>query len=386
MYFWLTCLLGSAFVGAYTELSDESLRNIPGPGTDFDIHNGAILSPILIPRVPGTPGAEKVLTHFRDFWRDELPEWDITIHNFTSTTPTSHGKEIQFRNFIATRDPPWAQPGDSGHLTLVAHYDSLSQPHGFIGAIDSAAPCAMLMQAMKGIDKALTKRWDKMRADGVGEDGLGDAADNRGIQILLLDGEEAFQSWTDTDSVYGARALAHEWETTQHTAMSTYSSPLQAIELFVLLDLLGGPDTQIPSYYKTTHWAYQKLAAVETKLRGLGLFGSKPEGGVFLTEANKQDGDRWLGGYIGDDHVPFMAKGVEVLHLIPSHFPPVWHNIKDDGEHLDSATVEDWAKLVAAFAAEWMDLEGFMTEDVSASTGHKGGAFVRAESSVKDEL
>jgi glutaminyl-peptide cyclotransferase len=26
-----------------------------------------------------------------------------------------------------------------------------------------------------------------------------------GIQILLLDGEEAFQSWTDTDSLYGAR-------------------------------------------------------------------------------------------------------------------------------------------------------------------------------------
>ena len=26
-----------------------------------------------------------------------------------------------------------------------------------------------------------------------------------GIQILLLDGEEAFQSWTDTDSTYGAR-------------------------------------------------------------------------------------------------------------------------------------------------------------------------------------
>jgi glutaminyl-peptide cyclotransferase len=32
--------------------------------------------------------------------------------------------------------------------------------------------------------------------------------------------------------------------------------------------------------------------------------------------------------------------------------------MEDDGEHLDIDTVEDWAKLVTAFAAEWMELEG----------------------------
>ena len=30
-------------------------------------------------------------------------------------------------------------------------------------------------------------------------------ADDVGVQILLLDGEEAFVSWTATDSLYGAR-------------------------------------------------------------------------------------------------------------------------------------------------------------------------------------
>ena len=35
----------------------------------------------------------------------------------------------------------------------------------------------------------------------------------------------------------------------------------------------------------------------------------------------------------------------------------------DDGEHLDLDTVEDWAMLVTAFVAEWMDLEGFIGED-----------------------
>lgn len=348
------------FIGAYTSLSEQSLRSIPDPGKDFDIKDGALLAPILIPRVPGTPGSTKVQHHFKDFWQQTLPKWNITFQNSTFVTPVSKGQEVPFRNFIAWRDPPWAQPGDSGRLTLVAHYDSLSVPEGFIGAIDSAAPCAMIMHAMRSIDDALTRRWEKMQADGLVDDGLGDASDNKGIQVLLLDGEEAFLSWSNTDSVYGARALAEEWDNTMHPAMSTYASPLQAIELFVLLDLLGAKNTDVPSFFKTTHWAYQKLADLESRMRSQGLLKSRPSSQKFLTEANKRDSDMWLGGHVGDDHVPFMARGVNVLHLIPSHFPPVWHTIKDDGDALDTDTTADWAKLTAAFAAEWMDLEGFM--------------------------
>jgi glutaminyl-peptide cyclotransferase len=68
----------------------------------------------------------------------------------------------------------------------------------------------------------------------------------------------------------------------------------------------------------------------------------------------------FLGGFVQDDHVPFMVRGVDILHIIPSPFPKVWHEATDDGEHLDSDTVEDWARLVTVFAAEWMELEGFL--------------------------
>lgn len=77
----------------------------------------------------------------------------------------------------------------------------------------------------------------------------------------------------------------------------------------------------------------------------------------FLTEAEKT-GNAFLGGFVQDDHVPFMARGVDILHIIPTPFPDVWHYITDDGEHLDMATVEDWTLLITAFVAEWMDLEG----------------------------
>ncbi|KAJ4304173.1 negative regulator of the PHO system [Collariella sp. IMI 366227] len=61
--------------------------------------------------------------------------------------------------------------------------------------------------------------------------------------------------------------------------------------------------------------------------------------------------------FVGDDHVPFMKRGAPVLHLIPQPFPDVWHTMEDDGEHLDMATVKDWARIVTAFTLEWMDVQ-----------------------------
>ncbi|CAK4031570.1 Glutaminyl-peptide cyclotransferase [Lecanosticta acicola] len=363
---------------AYTALSDASLRSIPEPGDDFDIHTGKLLSPILIPRVPGTDGSQKVLSHFADFFTQNLPKWNISFQNSTSVTPTSGGKQVPFVNLIATRDPPWTQgDGDVGRLALVAHYDSKLTPNGFIGATDSAAPCAMLLHAARSLDEALTKKWAAMEAEGIAGDDLLES--HQGIQILLLDGEEAFHTWTHDDSLYGARSLAEEWEGAAYAGWSSYRSPLSTIELFVLLDLLGAKDPTVPSYFKTTHWAYQKMADAERRLREAHRFRSSPnhpskrkpgaqvrDEPMFLSEGSKKDTDRWVGGYVEDDHVPFMERGVETLHIITSPFPSVWHTINDDGEHLDMDTVNDWTLLTIVFAAEWMELEGFFTQDTTA--------------------
>ena len=112
------------------------------------------------------------------------------------------GEEVPFANLVARRDPPWAAGGDVPRLTLAAHYDSLRLPEGFVGAVDSAAPCAMLLHVARAVDDALTRRWDRLVAEGDVELGLND---ERGLQILFLDGEEAWVSWSDSDSLYGAR-------------------------------------------------------------------------------------------------------------------------------------------------------------------------------------
>lgn len=201
----LVVLFLSTATTAYKPLSDSFLRAVPGPGPDFDIHNGALLAPILIPRVPGTPGSLQVQHHFVDFFRRELPKWTIEWQNSTAKTPATGAADVPFANIIFKREPPWTKVGQANLLTLVAHFDSKLTPEGFIGATDSAVPCAVLMHVARSIDKYLTQMHDEMVE--LGELG-GSVPMDMGIQILLTDGEEAFQTWTATDSLYGARYVS----------------------------------------------------------------------------------------------------------------------------------------------------------------------------------
>ena len=209
----LLLLLLSLTTGAraYEELSDDALRGIPtGGAADFDPTTRRLLAPLLIPRVPGTAGSAAAQRHLAGFFERELHSgWQVTWQNSTSRVPataTAEGEEVvaevPFANLVLRRDPPWAREGDVARLTLAAHYDSLRLPEGFVGAIDSAAPCALLMHVARAVDDALTRKWADLAASGMAGLGL---EDERGLQILFLDGEEAWDSWTETDSLYGAR-------------------------------------------------------------------------------------------------------------------------------------------------------------------------------------
>jgi glutaminyl-peptide cyclotransferase len=102
---------------------------------------------------------------------------------------------------------------------------------------------------------------------------------------------------------------------------------LDQIEVLVLLDLLGVTNTRFPNYYRTTSWLFYKLMSLETRLRRQSLF----------KEISEKTGERleslfhpdsmltFRGESIADDHVPFLMRGVNVLHLIPYPFPYVWH-------------------------------------------------------------
>ncbi|PHH73000.1 hypothetical protein CDD82_5696 [Ophiocordyceps australis] len=340
-------------IACLTPLDDTDLGRIPSPGQELDAKGSKLLTPLLIPRVPGTQGSLDAQRHLVDFFTSTLPKWQLQWQNSTSKTPATGDRDVPFANLIFRRDPPGVPVGDVSRLTLVAHYDSKLTPEGFIGATDSAAPCAMMMFAARSLDEWLTQKWETLEADTVRHKA------HSGVQIVFLDGEEAFVRWTDEDSLYGARSLAAEWDS-QHNlpGSAIYYNQRDSVSLFVLLDLLGSAGPNIPSYFLTTHWAYRNMATIEERMRKLGLLQSNSS--AFLPEMDKKTEQFSSFPSISDDHVPFMKRGTNILHIIPSPFPTVWHKMTDNGDNLDDATVRDWAKIVTAFVAEWMDLSGFM--------------------------
>lgn len=167
------------------------------------------------------------------------------------------------------------------------------------------------------------------------------------------------------------RSLAERWAAETYSARSTYKTPLEAINLFVLLDLLGAVDPHVPSYFPATHWAYRGMARIETRMRELGLLATKPKN-PFLPESDKPFNHFRTGSFVADDHIPFMIRGVPILHVIPTPFPPTWHTMDDDADHLDPDSIGDWAKIVTAFTAEWLELDEFireMTHEIEKSFG-----------------
>jgi hypothetical protein len=73
----------------------------------------------------------------------------------------------------------------------------------FVGATDSAMPCALILDVARTLNPFLDAR--KTIVDS-GIDLEEEEAAETTLQLIFFDGEEAFKDWTSTDSIYGARS------------------------------------------------------------------------------------------------------------------------------------------------------------------------------------
>lgn len=74
--------------------------------------------------------------------------WDVEVDEFTSNTPIG---KLKFGNVVARLNPRATR-----FLTLACHYDSKYTREGsFIGATDSAVPCAMMLHLAATMDSDL---------------------------------------------------------------------------------------------------------------------------------------------------------------------------------------------------------------------------------------
>eukprot|EP00128_Syssomonas_multiformis_P003756 Colp12_sorted_trinity150504_noHs@31285 len=291
---------------------------------------------MLVTRVAGSPNhakvREQIVAHFQGL------AWDVELDTFTENTPIG---QKQFTNIIATFDT-----GASRRLVLAAHYDSKYFPgiNRFVGATDSAAPCAMLMEVASMVTSRLRERG---------------TFNDLTLQFIFFDGEEAFVQWSETDSLYGSRHLAELLSNRplrrtkrrgelDDPEITSYGGPeLGAMDVLVLLDLLGHRDAAVYPAFEDTVWLHERLAVIEAQLaqeNQLREFGSP----VFRTQLLPPH------YRVDDDHAPFLRRNVPVVHLIATPFPAVWHTFSDNEAALHRPTMENIAKVLAVLVYEYL--------------------------------
>jgi glutaminyl-peptide cyclotransferase len=307
----------------YEEISEVNLKKLQllglGRRLSLDpVDRNNHLAHLNRTRVPGSEGSlytrEYIRSHFNRL-NSLGGDWDLQEDNFQE-------RGFNFSNIVVRSKDSYSNM----NLVLAAHYDTLIEPKGFIGAIDSAVSCGIILDISESINLLMDQELEM------------------GLTLIFFDGEEALEHWSATDSIYGARHLHTQW---------LKSGELNRIDHFILLDLLGADINYIPSYFPQTHDNYNDLSLVERRLHrvfpkitGENRYFAEPSD-YFIAEYQ---------GYIEDDHIPFLRSGVPILHLIPARFPSKWHTKEDDFHHVDIEAVHKWAHILAVYVMESLEI------------------------------
>jgi len=221
------------------------------------------------PRWPTSQGHLKAEAFLRaQFQHDQLEE-----DTFTANTPIG---PVGMRNFIVRF------PGKkNGVIVLGTHYET-NYPLkniNFVGANDGAATTGLLLAIA-----------DQLR---------GKTLEGNSVWLVFFDGEEAFDTWSASDSTYGSRHLAAKWGR---------DGTLARIKAFMLADMIGDKDLDIQRESRSTDWL---VGLVRQAAKKFGY-----ERYFFKKEME-----------IDDDHLAFLQRGVPCIDVIDLDYGP------DDSYH-----------------------------------------------------
>jgi hypothetical protein len=231
------------------------------------------------PRVAGTPGGARA----RDYIVAELRKIrgvQVDVRAFEADTPQGR---LSMANVMAVL------PGRRPDVVMLAgHYDTkLFKEFRFVGANDGGSSTGLLLElarALAGRPRDYTY-W-----------------------LVWFDGEEALQTWTATDSLYGSRHLATELARTRRLPRA-----------MILVDMIGDRDLVIRREAHSAGWLTDIVWEAAARL-GHGRHFSRE---VMPVE---------------DDHVPFLRAGVPATLLIDFDFP-AWHTAADTLDKVSAASL-----------------------------------------------
>jgi Zn-dependent M28 family amino/carboxypeptidase len=208
-------------------------------------------------RPVGSPGHAKT----EQYIISKLKGVDVEQDKFIAQTPVG---KFQVNNIIAKF------PGRKDGIIVVAgHYDTnYPLPKAYVGANDGGSSTGLLL--------ALADQFRGKERDGYS------------VWLLWTDAEEAFVTWSETDSLYGTKHLAQKWQ---------QDGTAKKIKAFILVDMIGDAELDIQKETLSTPWLSDLVYQAATNLGYQSHF--------YEVRAEIQD-----------DHLPFLKIGVPSVDII----------------------------------------------------------------------
>jgi glutaminyl-peptide cyclotransferase len=251
------------------------------------------------------------------------PDWQSTLLSFSAKTPSvdsfsvvkqaettgtqaggNKPKERQGANVMATRK------GSADCAVLLGgHFDTKFYPNfRFVGANDGGSSTALLLELARVIPSHTFRRnsWGACS-----------------LHLTLFDGEEAILTdWNEgeertgiVDHLYGSRNFALTQIKSNGTSKRLNGRKLA---LVLIIDMVGHRDQILSTTYGSNTRAADALISVREQVK------------IQKTEE-----------FVEDDHSPFLALGVPVLHIID------WTNLKEWHTQRDTIEILSTEKLAA---------------------------------------
>lgn len=226
------------------------------------------------------PAGSAAIEQARTYLRSQLKAAGITVADQAWQDETPIGR-VRMVNLIATI------PGASRNRLIVAgHYDTkLFRDARFVGADDGGSSAAFLVE----LGRVLKARRNPMT-----------------IELLFLDGEEAFVEWTGSDHTYGSR---HFVDAAKH------DGSIADVKALILVDMIADRDLRIKRDLNSTPWLTDAVWAAARRVHTEQYF-------VPQTTT------------IEDDHLPFVSAGIPSVDIIDLEYAP-WHT---PGDTLDAVS------------------------------------------------
>ena len=238
------------------------------------------------------PPASDAIHRTQDYIAGQLKGFGCAVDtdDFNAQTPVG---TLAMKNIIA-KVPGTGQ----GIIVLLTHYDTLRLAD-FVGADDAGSSSGLLLEMAKLLCAGPKRKY--------------------GVWIAFLDGEEdqqnfstaeqAQNTWNTDETTFGSRELA---------ARMDLSGEIKHVKAVILADMIGQKNLKIEQDTNSTQWLQKLVWNTADHLGYANVFSSQRSN-------------------IGDDHQPFLERGVPALDVIDLNGyieEGYWHTTQDTMDKL----------------------------------------------------